>query len=190
VDGAHERECNACALSNLVSKQDYLRNYMSTICELPIFDPHLEIGVMATMKQTYKPLDSEEDRATDYDDLQDHRPRKTRWPNPSTIVLSITTAIFGFYSIYLSLQANCACLDKGAVEFSAGYSTEWGTKSPLVHCPEANFNVDPARSSIELSRVKFKGAFRYNETSKTYYREHDLATPQYIGPPSPEIDHA
>lgn len=48
----------------------------------------------------------------------------------------------------------------------------------------------PAKSSIELSRVKFKGAFRYNESSNTYYRVHDPAEPQYIGPPSPEIDKA
>ncbi|KAE9367867.1 hypothetical protein N431DRAFT_471261 [Stipitochalara longipes BDJ] len=127
---------------------------------------------MASTKQTYKPLGTDEEVSAEYDDLQDHRPRKSRWPNTSTIVLSITTAIFGLHSIYLSLHANCACLEKGA--FDAGYSTEW----------------EPARSSIELSRVKFTGAFRYNETSGTYYREHDPAEPQYIGPPSPEIDRA
>jgi hypothetical protein len=55
---------------------------------------------------------------------------------------------------------------------------------------EANLNLEPAKSSTELSKVKFGGAFRYNETWKVYYREHDPVEPQSIGPPSPEIDQA
>lgn len=62
--------------------------------------------------------------------------------------------------------------------------------SSLKSSSASNFCVEPARSSIELSKIKFKGGFRYNETSQTYYREHDPAEPQYIGPPSPEIDQA
>jgi hypothetical protein len=62
----------------------------------------------------------------------------------------------------------------------------------LVYRPpiEANLSAEPAKESIELLKVKFKGSFRYNETSKEYYCEHDPAEPQYIGPPSPEIDQA
>ena len=66
-----------------------------------------------------------------------------------------------------------------------------GVRKPLYRSPpEANLSSEPAKSSIELSKVKFRGAFRYNATSKVYYREHDPAEPQYIGPPSPEIDQA
>jgi len=88
---------------------------------------------MANTKKTYKPVGTDEQVSAEYDDLQDHRPRTSRWPNASTIVLSITTAIFALHSIYLTLQGNCACVGKGALAFDAGYSTEWGTKSPLVH---------------------------------------------------------
>jgi hypothetical protein len=86
---------------------------------------------MATTKQTCRPLGSEEDGPTDNDDLQDRDPQKW-WPNISTIVPSIATLIFGRHSIYLSLQANCACLENGPTAFDAGYSTEWGTKSPPI----------------------------------------------------------
>lgn len=91
---------------------------------------------MENTKQTYKPVSTDEGGSAEYDDLQDHRPRKSKRPNTSTIVLSITTAIFGLHSIYLTLQGSCACLQKGASAFDAGYSTEWGTKSPpVVHRP-------------------------------------------------------
>jgi hypothetical protein len=81
---------------------------------------------MATNKQAYRPLGTEEEIAGEYEDLQDRRSRKSRRPSVSTIVLSIITIIFGLHSIYLSLQTNCACLEKGALAFDAGYSTEWG----------------------------------------------------------------
>ena len=59
------------------------------------------------------------------------------------------------------------------------------------HCALASLiENSSSKSSIEFSRVKFKRAFRYNESSNTYYREHDPAEPQYIGPWSPEIDKA
>jgi hypothetical protein len=54
----------------------------------------------------------------------------------------------------------------------------------------ADFSAAPAKAAIELSKVTFKSALRYNETSKTYYREQDPDQPQYVGPPSPAIDHA
>lgn len=41
-----------------------------------------------------------------------------------------------------------------------------------------------------MQEVKYSGAFRYNETSKTFYREVDPAMPQYAGAPGPEIDKA
>lgn len=63
---------------------------------------------------------------------------------------------------------------------------EISTLSPF----QADFSVAPAKAAIEISKVTFKSALRYNETSKTYYREHDPDEPQYVGAPSPTIDHA
>lgn len=87
---------------------------------------------MATSKPAYRPLSDEEDNPAQHDDAQDRHPQRSRRPNPSTIVLSITTVIFGLHSIYLSLQNNCTCLGKEELSFDAGYATEWGPKSPLL----------------------------------------------------------
>lgn len=50
--------------------------------------------------------------------------------------------------------------------------------------------IEPAKVSVQMQEVKYSGAFRYNETSKTFYREVDPAMPQYAGAPGPEIDKA
>jgi hypothetical protein len=81
---------------------------------------------MATTTQAYRQLGGEENDSAEFDDLEDRNSQKSRWPNISTIVLSITTVIFGLHSIYLSLQANCTCLEKEHLAFDDGYSTEWG----------------------------------------------------------------
>jgi hypothetical protein len=47
----------------------------------------------------------------------------SKTPNISTIILSITTLVFGLQALYLSLQPAPACL---AQIFKDGYSTEWG----------------------------------------------------------------
>ena len=41
-----------------------------------------------------------------------------------------------------------------------------------------------------MQKVTYTSAFRYNATSKTYYREFDSSQPQYVGTPTPEIDKA
>lgn len=41
-----------------------------------------------------------------------------------------------------------------------------------------------------MEKVTYTSAFRYNATSKTYYRESDASQPQYVGTPTPEIDKA
>lgn len=38
--------------------------------------------------------------------------------------------------------------------------------------------------------MTYTSAFRYNATSKTYYREFDSGKPQYVGAPAREIDGA
>jgi hypothetical protein len=81
---------------------------------------------MATTKQAYRPLGGEEIDSAEFDDLEDRNSQKSRWPSISTLVLSITTIIFGLHSIYLSLQAKCTCLEKEHLAFDDGYSTEWG----------------------------------------------------------------
>lgn len=41
-----------------------------------------------------------------------------------------------------------------------------------------------------MQTVRYTSAFRYNETSKEYYRAFDPAQSQYVGKPAPEIDAA
>jgi hypothetical protein len=85
---------------------------------------------LATTKQAYRPLGGEEIDSAEFDDLEDRNSQKSRWPSISNLVLSITTIIFGLHSIYLSLQANCNCLEKEHLAFDDGYFTEWGELSP------------------------------------------------------------
>jgi len=54
----------------------------------------------------------------------------------------------------------------------------------------SNILQAPAKASIEMQKVTYTSAFRYNATSKTYYREFDASQPQYVGTPTPEIDKA
>lgn len=49
---------------------------------------------------------------------------------------------------------------------------------------------EPAKMTIEQEKVTFTSAFRYNATSKAYYREYNLNEPQFVGVPRPEIDKA
>lgn len=50
--------------------------------------------------------------------------------------------------------------------------------------------LGPAKEAIKLQEVTYTSAFRYNETSKTFYRDFDPDIPQYVGVPSPAIDKA
>lgn len=50
--------------------------------------------------------------------------------------------------------------------------------------------LEPAKITIGQEKVTFTSAFRYNATSKTYYREYNLSEPQFVGVPRPEIDNA
>lgn len=50
--------------------------------------------------------------------------------------------------------------------------------------------IGPAKASIQLQQVTYTSAFRYNETSRAYYREYDTSEPQYIGTPNKDIDKA
>jgi hypothetical protein len=49
-------------------------------------------------------------------------------------------------------------------------------------------NKELAKAAIKLDKVTYTSAFRYNETSKSYYREFDPTLPQYVGAPGPELD--
>jgi hypothetical protein len=81
---------------------------------------------MATTKQAYRPLGGEGNDSAEFDDIEGRNSQKSRWSNISTLVLSITTIIFGLHLIYLSLQANCTYLEKQHLAFDDGYVTEWG----------------------------------------------------------------
>jgi hypothetical protein len=81
---------------------------------------------MATTKQAYRPLGSKGNNSAEFNDIKDRNSQKSRWPNISTLVLSITTIIFRLHSIYLSLQANCTYLEKEHLAFEDGYNAEWG----------------------------------------------------------------
>ncbi|KAK0122027.1 hypothetical protein ONS95_010291 [Cadophora gregata] len=48
----------------------------------------------------------------------------------------------------------------------------------------------PAKAVIQLQEVKYASAFRYNETTKSYCREHNSYSPQYVETPNKEVDNA
>ena len=52
---------------------------------------------MATTKQAYRPLDGEEKNLEEFEVLQDRHSQKSTWQNISTIVLSMTTIVFGLH---------------------------------------------------------------------------------------------
>jgi hypothetical protein len=63
---------------------------------------------------------------------------------------------------------------------------------PILSCNFANVLVlgVPVKAAIEMQKVTYTSTFRYNDTSKTYYREFDSSQPRYVGTPTPQIDKA
>lgn len=60
-------------------------------------------------------------------------PRERRF-NISTIILSITTAVFGLLSLYLLLNRHAACaVTNSQKSFADGYETEWGQDLAFKH---------------------------------------------------------
>ena len=49
--------------------------------------------------------------------------------------------------------------------------------------------VEPIRSSISIKKVKFTGGLKFDENGTTY-RAVDPGKTQYVGEPSPQLDHA
>ena len=114
--------------------------------------------------------------------------RSQKWNSTPVILLSITTTIFALLWLRLFLQPKNTCST-----IITGYDREWGTYSTIYFQPQgesADFNKGPAKESISMRKTTYTSAFRYNASSKTYYREMDPAIGQYIGTPSQEIDRA
>ncbi|KAH7413046.1 hypothetical protein BKA64DRAFT_703154 [Cadophora sp. MPI-SDFR-AT-0126] len=126
---------------------------------------------MAAPITAYKELEILDDTCSDNGEDPDRKTFRSECPAAVTIILLITTLIFGFQAIYLSLQPPGGCPSQA---FGNGYSTEWG----------------PAKVAIHLQEVTYTSALRYNDTSKSYYREYDPASPQYIGASHEEMDKA
>ncbi|KAF4637376.1 hypothetical protein G7Y89_g727 [Cudoniella acicularis] len=94
--------------------------------------------------------------------------RRTSWTPPlPTIILAITTGALALNTILMSLRPVNICTTESPAN---DYSTDWAI--------------------IQMKQVVYTSAFRYNETSDSYYREFDPTEPQYVGKPSPEIDNA
>ena len=79
---------------------------------------------MATAKPAYRQLGSEENFSAENEDLHYRHPG-SRWLSVPTIVLSITTIIFGLQSLYLSTLRRNVCFEQEALAFEEGYPTEW-----------------------------------------------------------------
>lgn len=130
---------------------------------------------MAQMNAAYKELASEENLSSNSNFVK-VQSQSSRHHRISTVVLSITTSIFAFATIYLSYELGNSCLvaqcPSSPYLFQYGYDTEWGAP----------------KSAIAMQNVTYTGALRYNDTDSTYYREVDPSVPQYVGRPSPEID--
>ncbi|XMA20041.1 hypothetical protein WAI453_012832 [Rhynchosporium graminicola] len=126
---------------------------------------------MAALIATYKEIGLSDDNVSDTGEESDRKAPRSTWPRASTLVLSMTTLTFGLWALYLTIRPVGLCPGQ---TFQEGYSTEW----------------EPAKAAIQLQKLTYNSAFRYNETSKGYYREFDPALPQYIGSPNREIDKA
>ena len=134
---------------------------------------------MVPVSHNYKQVNFEENFPFDSSSEHLRLPPSSR-PKASTVILSITTFIFALLSLFLSQTANPGplCIASASPSnptiFQNGYDTEW----------------DPPKAAIDIQKVTYTSAFRYNATDGTYYREFDPNTPQYVGNPSPEIDRA
>jgi hypothetical protein len=53
-----------------------------------------------------------------------------------------------------------------------------------------DLNKALAKASIEMQKVTYTSALRYNANSRTYYREFDPSELKYVGARTPEIDKA
>ncbi|KAH7348703.1 hypothetical protein BKA65DRAFT_584537 [Rhexocercosporidium sp. MPI-PUGE-AT-0058] len=126
---------------------------------------------MAVLTATYKEIGLSDDNYSDTGEDLGRKIPQSKWPRASTIILSMTTLIFGLQALYLSTRLAGTCLNQ---TFQNGYTTEW----------------DPAKASIQLQQVTYTSAFRYNETSQGYYREYEPTAPQYVGTPNKDIDKA
>ena len=103
------------------------------------------------------------------------------------VVLSMTTLIFGHQALHLFLRPPIPCPSQ---VFGAGFSIEWDRGSRPSKACRCWRVRGPAKASIRLQEVTYTSAFRYNNTSKSYYRESDPASPQYVAAPSRDIDKA
>lgn len=81
---------------------------------------------MAAPTATYKEIGLSDDNCSDAGEDLDRKTPRSKWPRASTIILSMTTLIFGLQALYLSLRPAGACVFQ---TFQDGYSTEWGKYS-------------------------------------------------------------
>ncbi|KAL2064106.1 hypothetical protein VTL71DRAFT_4600 [Oculimacula yallundae] len=128
---------------------------------------------MAPLTPAYKEIGFSDDTCSEIDISEEsHRKNpRAKFPRTSTMILSMTTLTFALWALYLTLRPVNIC---PVQTFQEGYSTDW----------------EPAKAAIQLQEVTYTSAFRYNGTSKGYYREFDPALPQYIGTPNEDIDKA
>lgn len=83
---------------------------------------------MAHIDPVYEEICSE--KGFSFDEDEHIASSHSRRPKFSTIILSITTVIFGLLSLYLSLKPDVVCIAaKDPYTFSDGYETEWGMRS-------------------------------------------------------------
>jgi hypothetical protein len=81
---------------------------------------------MAPTEPLYGAINTEEDLPCENEENHDRKP-KSKCPRISTIVLSITTLIFGLQALRMSLRPEIQCINH---RFGEGYETEWGTIIP------------------------------------------------------------
>ncbi|KAG0647667.1 Cyclochlorotine biosynthesis O [Hyphodiscus hymeniophilus] len=132
---------------------------------------------MAPLNPVYKPIGSS---AVPLEDDSQYPPQPPSNPRISTVILSFTTLISALLALYFSQlpkdlrTASEAHSGQAVFNLRTGYDTEW----------------EPAKASIDIQKVTYTSALRYNATSDTYYRDFDPSTPQYVGKPNADIDQA
>ena len=105
----------------------------------PILPPHHPFDIdrisaisnsgMAPIEPLYGAISTEEGHPCEHEGSHDRKP-KSKCPQISTIVLSITTLIFGVQALRMSLRLEIQCIGH---RFGEGYETEWGTIIPTPH---------------------------------------------------------
>ena len=117
------------------SSSPYALTINTSVKFQPVFNTRNQYKIPSFKPTPYRQVTTCDDFSVDLTDYyQEKGPRKSRWPRTSTLILSITTLVFGLHSLYLTLQGGKICSNHS---FQEGYETDWSKLTELVHKSDA-----------------------------------------------------